>query len=132
MLALKLFLSKYWKYIACILAILGLVWYANHWYNNKLVEAFNNGVTNERTIWQARVDEENQNNREFEAQMESVIESFSQSLVDSRADRIERETTHTETIERMVAADPIYQECVVDPAIIEERNAIREEGPPAQ
>ena len=123
------FVLKYWKYIAIILAVIGLVTASISWYNSKLENAYNNGVKTERLSWEKRVAEENKKNRQFETNMISHLDELSIKIDESNSKRYQKETVVNEKIQTIVKEVPVFTECVAPKEAIDARNEIRKMGP---
>lgn len=119
------FIKKYWKILGIGIGAILIVLFVNNYIDNMKTAAYNRGVQVERNYWQKSVAEENKKNREIESRMAKAIEGLETTLQNKEYARVEKETIHLNTIETRVESNPIYQECVVDPEVVQELNAIR-------
>lgn len=122
---LKQLVIQHWKIAVAILLVVGAYFYIEH---VKSV-AFQAGQEKVIAEVNAKTDEENRKNREFEQKLQSVVDSYGQKAVEEAAKRIEKEVVQTNTIQTLVKEKPIYTECKVDQSVTDARNAIRELGP---
>lgn len=129
LLAIKMFFGKYWKYIAILVAVIGLVWGFNSYIGNIKKNAYNNGVTVTNTKWNSRIEEENKRNREFEQRLSVIVEKFADKVAKSTEERNKLAIVYRDNIQTIVKDNPVYTQCVVDKEIIDNRNKIREQGP---
>lgn len=126
------FLLKYWKYIAMLIAVVGLVGGSIVWYNNQIDDAYSRGVKTERVIWEKKVAEANAKNREFELILNNGIEGFRQVLRQENTARVEKETKYLGTVETIIKESPLSTECKVPQEVLDARNEIRKLGPEAK
>lgn len=122
-------LLKYWKYIALVLAVVGLVGGAIFWYNRQIDAAYDLGVQTERVVWEKKVAEENANNRKFELILNNGIERFRQVIKQENTARVEKETKYLGTVETIIKESPLSTECRVPQEVLDARNEIRKLGP---
>lgn len=120
----KFFMAN-WKIFVPILLVLAAWWY----HNRAIDQAYDAGVVAEQQANQARVDEENRKNREFEEAMGRSIEKFGKKLLEDNEARIVTETIHTNQIKTIVQDNPVYEQCLVDQEVIDLRNQTRALGP---
>lgn len=120
---------KLLKFILPALLVLGAVWYVKSWYNHQLEISYQNGVTHERNEWHKRIEIENKKNREFEQNMQNVVNNFGKKL-DSNINNLNNsQNSKSERINTIINQSPTYNECKVDPEVITIRNELREMGP---
>jgi len=117
------FLKANWKIIAIILAAVALYF----WFQGKMREAYKNGRADCNAEWVKRVEKENKQNRELEKKLQEQINDLGKKFETQSQARVEKETTHTNTIREIIKENP--SNCSIDPRILEERNKIRALGP---
>lgn len=140
LLGIREWLSNFWKTnwkwllpVVLFLATLGL----GYWkYTSDIDNAFNNGVTKGTTdtnnSWNARIEEENKRNKEFELLLRGIVTEFGEKAVKEAAARIGKETVYRDRISTIVKNNPVYDQCVIDKDVIDSRNSIRALGPQIQ
>ena len=123
------FLKANWKIIAIAVAVLAAVFLINRHINHLKEVAHDAGVQEERTLWTERTRVRNEENRRLEGQFQQRLDQFGERFSQLEQARIQRETTHTNTIREIVRDNPDLQRCQVPPEVLNERNAIRRMGP---
>ena len=119
------FIGANWKIFAAIALALA----AYFWFQSKMREAYKNGKSDCNAEWVKRVEKENRQNRALEQRLQEQINNLGELFAKQNQERIEKETTHTNTIREIIKENPINQECLIDQRILDERNKIRELGP---
>tara|TARA_B100000508_G_C11433564_1_gene264721 strand:- start:31 stop:465 length:435 start_codon:yes stop_codon:yes gene_type:complete len=117
--------KQYWKFIVPVLLLA-----AAYWYHDRAVDrAYQDGIVAEQVANQERVDAVNAKNREFENMMRGILGEFNQDLINQTAERTAREIELSSGVEQIMVDNPIYQQCLVDPEVLDFRNQIRALGP---
>lgn len=116
---------KYWKITVPIVIAIAGYFYVNH----LIDKAYDQGVLDEKTRWEQKVEEKAKENEAFSNQLQTIINNFGMKAVEEAAERAKREEVHTNNIKTIIERDTIYKECKVGDDVIESRNRIREEGP---
>jgi len=123
---IRQFIFNNWKlFVGIITLIIGAYYYVNH---IKHV-AYQSGRNNVVAEVQAKMNEQNAENRIFEQKLQTIVDTYGKTAVQEALKRIEKETIQTNTIQTLIKEKPIYTECKVDQAVTDARNAIRELGP---
>lgn len=118
-----------WKIIVIVLVAIALYFAVTRWIAAVKEEAYNSGVTAERTIWNERTRIRNEENRRLERVLDARLVEFGQRFASEERVRMGRETVHINTIRELVRQLPDMQTCQAPPEVIEQRNAIRRMGP---
>lgn len=126
---IKLFLGKYWKYIAVVLAIAGLVFSVYSYLGNIKEAAYNKGVVVTNNTWNKRIEQENEKNRELEASIAAMLEDFAGDIIAETSKRNTDSVVIKDHISTIIKDNPIYSQCIVDQEVVDNRNAIRAFGP---
>jgi uncharacterized protein YlxW (UPF0749 family) len=119
-------LTKYWKYIAIILAVVAVYFFVVGKINHMKQEAYNHGVQDERTRVIKLIRDENQRNRQFEQTLQTSLDKFGAKLDATQRDRIVREVVYRNKLIKLVDNDP-SQQCKVNPEVTKLHNQIRAE-----
>ena len=119
------FVKDNWKLIVPLI----LVALAYNYHKNAVEDSFEAGVESERTANAAAIAELNDANRKFEQMLDDSISSFGERIANEAAVRTAAEIESKETIRTIIQNNPVYEQCVVDDAVIEELNNIRAKGP---
>lgn len=119
------FILKYRKFILGGLLVLGLMIY----HSLAISTAYNNGKIDTNKVWEVRIAKENEKNRKIENQLDEVISKLNQEIEKENSIRTEKEIHYKDRIEVIIKDNPVYQECVADPSILEYKNEIRKLGP---
>lgn len=108
-----------------------ILFIAAWWYISSVKkEAYQKGVSDERTRYEQIIAEENIRNRKFEDMLNTAIAEYGRRAVEEASKRVKKETVHTRSIETIIKDNPtVYTECKADEAVIVDRNAIRSLGP---
>jgi len=114
-----------WKVILPIILVGLVYWYHTNAVNN----AYEAGIEAEKQANAKRVAEQNKRNREFEEMMRGIIRDFNQNLINEAAERTAKTVKLTSGVEQIMVDKPIYQQCLVDPEVLNLRNQIRALGP---
>jgi hypothetical protein len=122
---IRQFIFNNWKLFVGITIIIGAYYYVNH---IKHV-AYQSGRNDVVAEVQAKMNEQNAENRIFEQKLQTIVDTYGRTAVQEASKRIEKETIQTNTIQTLIKEKPIYTECKVDQAVTNARNAIRELGP---
>ena len=125
----KFFMAN-WKIILPLLLVGAAIWYHNKAVDESYKSGYSQGTTDEKAAEQARVDEENRRNRQFEQMLQNAINEFGRGLVEDTAERVAVETKLRTSVQTIIRDNPIYEQCKVDPEVIDARNQIRALGPP--
>lgn len=127
------FLSGNWKWIAPLLAFIGIATAGYLWISDKIADAREQGITQgvseEKKRWEARINEENERNRKFEELLDKAIENFGRDVVEQTVERMAKETKAVNKIETIIRENRVYQDCKVDQEVLDARNEIRRLGP---
>lgn len=118
-------LKKFWPFL--LVGILLLVGYIH--LQHILHDAYQRGVNDTTSIWQAKFNQAEADNQKMTNLLQQELNDYSQKIDQLNKDRQQQENTHTNTIEKIVTNNPVYQKCVVDQSILDERNKIRALGP---
>lgn len=122
------FLKINWKWMLPVILIVG----AYFWHKGEVSDAYDLGVKDEGDRVAALIEAEDKKNRAFE---KSLAESIASYVEENRVEdtvRIEKETDTIHTIEQIIVDNPVYEECLVDQSLLDERNKIRELGPKSE
>lgn len=119
---LRNFFLQNWKWIVPILvAVAAFLWTKNHYYDL--------GQSEERTVWEAKVEAERKKNEELTKVLASSVDTFGK-VVDSRnQSRTNKEIIRENSINTIIEEKPVYKDCKVDQEVVEEQNAIKALGP---
>lgn len=119
------FLKDNWKWVLPIILVIGAYW----WHNKEIDKAYDRGVVAEAGRVKDLIEAEDARNREFEKNLAAQLAQY---VLDNAAEdkvRVETETKSFHTIEQVIKNNPVFEQCIVDKEIIEERNKIRALGP---
>jgi hypothetical protein len=123
------FITANLRWLLPVLAVITLVLSA-WWYVSAVKkEAYELGVTDERTRYEQVIAAEEVKNRKFEGQLNKAIADYGRRAVDEAAKRVQKETVYTRTIETIVKDNPVYIDCKADKEVVDSRNSIRSLGP---
>lgn len=130
---LRDFWKDNWKWLVPVLLILTTLGLGYWKYTSDIDNAYNNGITKGTTdtnnSWNARIEEEAKRNKEFELVLRNIITEFGEKAVQEAAARVTKETVYRDRISTIVKNNPVYDQCVIDKDIIDNRNSIRALGP---
>lgn len=119
---LKDFFLQNWKWLVpLILVVLAFFWTKNHYYDL--------GQSEERIVWEAKVEAERKRNEELSKLLASSVDTFGKAVETRNEERREVETIRETRIKTIVEEKPIYKECKVDQEVIDEQNALKAMGP---
>jgi N-methylhydantoinase B/oxoprolinase/acetone carboxylase alpha subunit len=119
---IKEFFLQNWKWLIPTIALVVSFFVVSDKYYEK-------GRQEERTYWDKKIKESDARNRAFENRINVAISTFGRETVEEALKRVEEETIYKDRIQTIVRNNPIYTQCVVDQDVIDNRNAIREQGP---
>lgn len=119
---IKKFFLNNWKWLVPVIALVVSFFIVSDKYYNK-------GISEEKARWELKIKEEDARNREFEAKLNKAIATFGKKTVEEALERVEQETIYKDKIQTIVKNNPVYSECLVGQDVIDNRNAIRTEGP---
>ena len=123
------FIKDNWKWALPLLAAIGLYFVHVH----QVKEAYNNGRVEMSQAIKKKLTEkiiaENKKNREQEARNADDILEYNAKLENERAERIVKETSYLETIQKILDKNPGLKDCKVPRPVIDELNDIRRLGP---
>ena len=123
------FLTKYYKIILPILAVIVLYFSFTHYISSIKKEAYNNGVQHQIEVQAKDIAREDASNRKFEKLLRNIIEQYGVAAVNKALDRVKEQTLYQDKIKTVVLNNPIYKQCIVDKEVLEYRNKIRAQGP---
>lgn len=119
---LRDFFLQNWKWLMPLLvAIVAFLWTKDHYYDL--------GQSEERTVWEAKVEAERKRNEELTKALASSVDTFGKVIETRNEERTNTETIRETRINTIVEEKPIYKECKVDQEVIDEQNAIKAMGP---
>lgn len=116
------FISNNWKWLLPTVALVISFFVVSDKYYDK-------GVLEERTKWEERVKLEEANRKSFETLIANTVATFGKDAVEEALKRVEKETVYRDRIRTKVLNNPVYTSCVVEQSVIDDRNAIRAQGP---
>ena len=119
------FFKANWKIVAIALFIAGI----NFYHTNAVDDAYDNGVKVERKAWDDKVKAENEAERKYEKLVQDAVNLYGKKLLDDAEKRVGKETVYKNNLETIIKDNPVYQQCVVDQSVLDNRNAIRNLGP---
>jgi len=125
----RLFISKYWKWLLPILVLAAVIAWTRHHINDLQKEAYAQGEVAERSVWEQRIADENRRNREREHQLADVIADLTTRYNDQNSRRDVYEQGRVDRIETIIRGDPSYENCRVDEDLLRLRNEILSQGP---
>ena len=118
-------LKKMWPVLLCMgLFLLGYIHL-----QNILSHAYDRGKSDCNTSWQKRYDQLVAQNQLLTNVMQNELNDFGKKIDQQNQVRVDKENTHTETIKEIIQNNPVYQQCVIDQSVIDQRNQIRALGP---
>jgi hypothetical protein len=123
--SLKEFFLRNWKWLIPTIALIVCFFVVSDKYYEK-------GRQEEKTYWEQKIKEEDARNRAFENRINIAISTFGKQTVEEALKRVEQETVYRDRIQTIVKSNPIYTQCVVDQDVINNRNAIRDQGPKSE
>lgn len=119
---LKKFFQENWKWLVPLLAVIaGFLWTKEHYYTQ--------GREDCRVEWEAKVQAERLKNEKLTSQLSDNSKLMGEVFKKDKEERNNKETVHTSKIETIIKDNPVYTQCVVDKAILEEQNAMKNLGP---
>lgn len=119
---LRDFFLQNWKWLVPLLAaVAAFLWTKDHYYDL--------GQSEERTVWEAKVEAERKRNEELTKALASSVDTFGKVIETRNEERTNTETIRETRINTIVEEKPIYRECKVDQEVIDEQNAIKAMGP---
>lgn len=125
------FFKKYWKFIA-IAIVIALLYM---WHRGAVIEygneRFQAGVDTTLVKVKEQVTELNKKHRKTEEGLQKQIDNFAEKQGKADKKRRDKEDKITQRVDVMLQSVPMWnsEECAITPAILSERNAIRELGP---
>lgn len=119
------FVKKNWEVLLVIALVLG----AMYWLHHVKQVAYDKGKADCNTAWQKKADQMEAANQKTTKALQDEIAAYASKLREANAQRIQTETTHTNTIKQIVTEKPIYQQCTVEPTVLDQLNQIRALGP---
>lgn len=119
------FLARFGKWIALALAIAGLVWAALSWFNGKIEAADQAGYARAEAQFAEQVRAANEQAAKDQARMDQMALTFGHLATQREQDITLKIEPQIERIEREVASDARYRECVVTDGVLNELNAGR-------
>lgn len=123
------FAIKNWKLVLPILLLAGAFFYVKHEIKQAYHTGYEAGVTYESGKREAAIDAQNKRNREVEQGLANSINSFGHKVAQDAAKRAVEQAVVTERVTKIIQTKPIYQDCKVDPEVLDARNEIRRMGP---
>ena len=119
---LKDFFLQNWKWLVPLAAVIaGFFWTKEHYYTQ--------GREDCRVEWKKKVEEENIKNEKLTNQLVDNSKMVGEIFQKDKEERNNKETVHTSKIETIIKDNPVYTQCVVDKAIVEEQNSMKNLGP---
>lgn len=122
---IKEFFLRNWKWLVPVIALVISFFVVSDMYYDK-------GIAEEKARWEEKIKKEGDSNRAFEVIINNAIANFGKEAVEKALERVERETVYKDKIQTIVKNNPIYSSCLVGQDVIDNRNAIRAEGPKAE
>src|SRR6476646_1649963 len=110
-------LKKLWP----VLLVIGLLLLGYFHLQSILSHAYDRGKADCNTVWQKKYDEAEAKNKALTNTMQQELIDLAKKLDNQNQARIVKEDTHTETIKEIVKDNPIYQQCLIDQSVIDER-----------
>ena len=130
---MKNFVAANWKWLVPLLVGIVIVVASYLYISDKIADAREEGIAEgidyQKKIYAKQVDEENERNRKFEELLNKAISNFGRDVVEQTVERMAKETRAKDKITTIIKEKPIYQQCVVDPEVLDTRNEIRKLGP---
>lgn len=123
------FMSKNWKWVVPVVAAILLSLLALRAYNNAIDAAYNKGKNDYKALIQKQIKTEDDKNREIERILSNNLTKFVDKINNEKDKRTEQSTVYHNTIKEIIKNNPVYEQCIVDKSVIEERNRIRALGP---
>ena len=123
--------KKHWK----IIVVMIIVIVAYLWHQKAVIDygntRFQQGVDVTLTKVKEQVEELNVQHRDKEQKLQSQIDDYAAKSDDADKKRNKKEEKIAERVDTMLKSVPMWnsEECSITPAILKERNAIRELGP---
>lgn len=118
-------LKKTWPFLLAIGLIIMIILHLQSIYNDGVAQ----GTANANAAWQKKYDAAEAKNKELTQLLQTSLDTYSKQLDQQNQIRVDKENTHTNTITEIVKENPVYQQCLIDKAVIDQRNAIRALGP---
>lgn len=119
---LKEFFLQNWKWLVPLIAVIaGFFWTKEHYYTQ--------GREDCRIEWEKKVEEESQRNDKLTESLAENSKVIGENFQKEKDERTSKEVIHTTKIETIIKDNPVYTQCVVDEAILEEQNALKNLGP---
>lgn len=119
---LKDFFLQNWKWLVPLAAVIaGFFWTKEYYYTQ--------GREETRTEWEKKVEKETLKNEKLTNQLVDNNKMVGEIFQKDKEERNSKEVTHTSKIETIIKDNPVYTQCVVDKAILEEQNSIKNLGP---
>lgn len=126
---LKDFVKDNWKWILPVAIVVAGYFYVNHKIDQAYDQGYDIGVKDEVTRQNERIAIENAKNREFETILTRIVTDFGKEIARESAERVVQESKIKDRVNTIIKENPIYQQCVVDPEVIDAQNALRRLGP---
>lgn len=119
---LRDFFLQNWKWLVpLIVVIVAFLWTKDHYYDL--------GQSEERTVWEAKVEAERKRNEELTKALASSVATFEKVINERNTERTNTEVIRENRINTIIQEKPIYQECKVDQEVVDEQNALKAMGP---
>lgn len=119
---LKDFFLQNWKWLVPLAAVIaGFFWTKEHYYTQ--------GREDCRVEWEKKVEKETKKNEKLTNQLVDNNKMVGEIFQKDKEERNNKETIHTSKIETIIKDNPVYTQCVVDKAILEEQNSMKNLGP---
>jgi hypothetical protein len=112
---------KYWKIVLPVVIIIVEFFVVSNVYYDK-------GVTEERVVWQKRVDAETEKNKKLTDSIASQAVNYGELARKQDQTRVQKEVVHENSIRTIIQEKPIYKDCKTDSDVLKELNAIRSLG----
>ena len=120
--ALKEFIFTHWKVILPIVLVLAaLLWTKEHYYSA--------GQSDERASWELKIKKETDKNAKISADLSTALANIGVLVAQKETLRLQKEVTHEQKIQTIIRDNPVYKQCVIDQAVLDEQNAIKALGP---
>jgi hypothetical protein len=126
---IKDFIKAYWKIILPILITVGLYFYHINAISNAKDEGISIGITQEAKRINNIIAKQDEKNRNFESNLNKDIVEIDKKLTRENSKRQNKEIVYRDRIKTEIVNNPIYQECKVEPSIVDSINNIRKLGP---
>lgn len=123
------FITNNWKWLLPLALLVASYFYVNYKIDQAYDNGYTAGVTYEIERQRQKIEIENQKNRQFEEMLSKAISDFGRTIARETSERVIKEKEIRTRVETIIRDNPIYQQCKVDPEVLEDRNKLRALGP---